>query len=86
MAIKKAVKLGQTVTYVSTKGLQKLALVIGTPESIAQGHFNVPQLDTDRLHLLVISPTGNQYTRYSVPTEALAKQEDAEAIGGFYTV
>lgn len=87
MATKKTIKLGQTVTYVSTKGYEKAALVVGTPESVQQGHSGVPQLAEGNLHLLVLSPTGHTYSRQSVPNKEIAAQqapEGTELFGGYF--
>lgn len=72
MAVSKKIKLGQTVTYISTKGYEKLALVTGTPESVQPGH-DLPELPEGYLHLVVIAPSGKVYPRLSVPSEAVAK-------------
>lgn len=58
--------LGQAVTYVSSAGFQKVAIVIGTQDSVVPGG-SIPAPDEHERHLLVISVTGKQYTRYNVP-------------------
>lgn len=53
----KSGELGQNVTYVSTKGYEKAAIVVGTPESILDGH-NYPTLEEGERHLLVFTLNG----------------------------
>lgn len=67
--------LGSAVAYKSEKGHAKMALVLATPESVTPGH-DVPELSEGQLHLLVFSPTGAAYPRYSVPSaESVAGQD-----------
>lgn len=60
-------ELGQNVTYVSTKGYEKAALVVGTPESILDGH-NYPTLAEGERHLLVFT-LGGVSPRLNVRTQ-----------------
>ncbi len=48
----KKITLGQPVTYIGSKGLPKLALVVGTPETVEPGH-SLPTLEEGQLHLVV---------------------------------
>lgn len=72
MAVSKKIKLGQAVTYVSTKGYEKLAFVTATPETVQPGHA-LPELPEGFAHLVVLAPNGSVSPRYSVPSEATAK-------------
>lgn len=59
--------LGQDVTYVDTKGHIKVAKVIGTSDTIAQGSsLAVPAFN--EAHLFVFGLNGS-YVRTSVPSE-----------------
>lgn len=60
------VKLGDAVAYKSEKGHTKLAFVLATPTTVTPEH-ELPELTEGQLHLLVLSPTGSAYARYSVP-------------------
>lgn len=55
-------ELGQNVTYISTKGFPKAAMVIGTPESVldetACGGHSLPELAEDERHLLIFTFKG----------------------------
>lgn len=68
----KTAELGETVTYVSTKGFEKAAIVVGTPDSILPGH-SYPELEGGERHLLILT-LGGITPRMSVPSqeEALA--------------
>lgn len=59
--------LGQDVTYVDTKGHIKVAKIIGTSDTIAQGSsLAVPAFN--EAHLFVFGLNGS-YVRTSVPSE-----------------
>lgn len=75
------ITLGTAVTYVSTKGYKKLALVTATPETVEPGH-DLPELPEGFLHLLVFSPTGSSYPRLSVPSADAAKDIPDYAVDG----
>lgn len=75
-AITTAVKLGQTVRYVSTRGLSKLALVTATPETVTEG-TSVPSLTEGQVHLMVIGITTHASPRLNVPSaESVQGNED----------
>ena len=81
MATQTAPKLGTAVTYVSSKGYDKLAFVTATPETVQPGH-DLPDLAEGFVHLVVFSPTGSHYPRFSVPSlEAAALIPDYAAEG-----
>ena len=63
------VKLGQAVTYLSSKGHKKLGLVLSTPDTVTPD-TGLPALTEGQAHLVVLSPTGNAYMRYNVPSKA----------------
>lgn len=52
------VKIGTFVTYISGKGKQKAALVLGTPETIEEGTNLGFTLHPGQLTLKVFSPSG----------------------------
>lgn len=58
--------LGDRVQYTDGQGFTKLAFITGTRKSIAKG-TEVARPEKDQAHLLVISPTGKQYPRESIP-------------------
>ena len=60
------VQLGDRVQYTDGQGFQKLALVIGTRKTVQKG-TDLPRPEKGTAHLLVISGTGNTYTRHGVP-------------------
>lgn len=69
--------LNTPVTYISSKGYAKAAVVTGTPDSIlADKNVAIPA--EGHVHLTVFSVNGKVYTRRNVPTEAVA-QAKAEA-------
>lgn len=80
MATAKKINLGQTVTYISSKGYEKLALVTATPETVQAGH-DLPELAEGFLHLFVISPNGTTYPRLSVPSQEIAQANVIENDG-----
>ena len=73
MTTSNQIKLGTSVTYISTKGFKKLALVTATPETVTEGH-ELPELPEGYLHLMVISATGSMYPRLSIPSIDVAKE------------
>lgn len=73
--------LGKTVEYISTKGDRKVALVLGTSESITPG-TSLPVPQEGHLHLLVFSPTGTAYPKHSVPSAEVASQIPDFAVDG----
>lgn len=66
-------KLGQMVTYVSTKGYEKAAMVVGTPESILPGH-DYPVPAEGQRHLLVFALSGIS-PRLNVPESGTVDAE-----------
>ena len=64
-------ELGDKVIYVSSKGYQKLAFVIGTPAEVEPGH-DLPTLVDGMVNLVVISAQGKITPRYAVPSKELA--------------
>lgn len=76
----KLAPLNSFVTYLSSKGDRKSALVIGTPDSITPG-TSVPVPAENERHLLVFSPTGAAYAKHSVPmaTPDYDTNEDARS-------
>lgn len=57
--------LGKSVVYTDSQGLEKAALIVGTPESITEGtEIPVPPLGT--VHLKVEPPTGKPYIRHNI--------------------
>lgn len=63
------VTLGQAVTYVGTKGLPKAAFVVGTQETVEEGH-SLPTLNEGQLHIVVWEFSKGHFTpRTSVPFE-----------------
>jgi hypothetical protein len=60
------IKLGRAVQYTSKDGFTKAGLIVGTRKSVTEG-TNVARPEKDQAHILVLSPTGKQYTRTSVP-------------------
>lgn len=75
-----SVALGQMVTYVSSQGLQKAAMVIGTPESVQEGH-SLPVPEDGQAHLLVFTVKGSS-ARLSVPSKALAETIEDFTVDG----
>lgn len=76
MSAATAVALGDTVNYISSTGDRKAAFVVGTPDSIREG-TQVPALEAGQLHLLVFSPVGSAYGRFSVPSgESVKDNQD----------
>lgn len=69
MATTSKVKVGQNVIYVSTKGYEKAAIVVNTPETVVAGKA-IPELNGGQLHLLVFSLTNGISPRLSVPSLA----------------
>lgn len=65
-----AVKVGTPVIYVGTKGKQKLALVVGTPETIEEG-TSLPTLNEGQVHLAVWGFNGGFRPRLNVPFESV---------------
>lgn len=84
----KAVKIGQTVEYVSTRGLSKVGLVVATADSLREGtSFSESYpLSADQVNLIVFSATGSHGPRLQVPSEASVKDNQDFAEGGFYRV
>lgn len=66
-------KLGTHVTYFSSNGKQKTALVVGDPNSVVVTEVGgpndgaVPPLAENERHLVVFSPTGAVYLKQNVP-------------------
>lgn len=54
------VKLGQSVVYIGSKGLPKQAFVVGTPESVKDGH-SLPALSEGQLYLTVWEFSAGHY-------------------------
>lgn len=54
------VQLGQSVIYVGSKGLPKQAFVVGTPESVEEGH-SLPTLSEGQLYLTVWEFSAGHY-------------------------
>lgn len=81
-AVAPEVKLGQAVQYISTKGKVKLALVVGTPETVEEG-TSLPVLLPGQLHLAVFTwSAGTFLPRLQVPFEGLgAPSEDGTEVG-----
>ena len=52
MSVIPTVSLGQPVVYVSGKGHEKLALVVGTPDSVVPGS-SLPELNEGQLYIAV---------------------------------
>lgn len=83
------IALGQSVQYVGTKGLPKAALVVGTPDSVVEGHA-LPLLSEGQLHLAVWEFSQTGFTpRLNVPFQALIEgniefQNDAGVPTGFW--
>ncbi len=61
-----AIKLGKLVQYTSKDGFTKAGIVVGTRKSVTEG-TNVARPEKNQAHILVLSPTGKQYTRTNVP-------------------
>lgn len=80
------VQLGQSVEYVGTKGKTKLALVVGTPETVEEG-THLPTLGEGQLHLAVFTWAVGTFTpRLSVPFEGTVAdnaefQEEGQTVG-----
>jgi len=63
------VTLGQPVQYVGTKGLAKAAFVVGTPDTVEEGH-SLPTLSEGQLHIVVWEFSKGHFTpRLNVPFE-----------------
>jgi hypothetical protein len=77
--------LGQTVIYVSSKGHQKVATVVATPESFT-GSDKAEEfaLSADQVNLLVVSPFGRTSARLNVPTQESVKDNVDFAQGGYF--
>lgn len=69
-------RLGDAVYYITSRGTAAAALVTGTPESVREG-TSVPVPQGRELTLLVLSPSGNGFTRQAVPYV-----DDAETVEG----
>lgn len=78
MATATKIKLGQAVTYIDSKGHEKAAIVIGTPESVVEGTSLSP-LEDGQLNLFVIAPHRGPYNRLNVPSAESASDLDGEA-------
>lgn len=77
-AVAPQVTLGQPVVYISTKGKQKAAFVVGTPETVEEG-TSLPVLLPGQLHLAVFTwGAGTYLPRLQVPFEGLGAQTDEE--------
>lgn len=81
-AVAPQVPLGASVQYVSTKGKVKLAIVVGTPDTVEEG-TSLPVLLPGQLHLAVFTwRAGTFLPRLQVPFEGLgAPQEDGTEVG-----
>lgn len=62
----KTLKLGRRVEYRDGSGFKKLAFVTATADTVQAG-TDVPVPGENQAHLKVISPTGKEYNRQSVP-------------------
>lgn len=69
--------LAQTARYVDTKGHEKVALVVGTPESVAEG-TDLQTLNPGHYIVTVFSPSGRTYTKHSVPDATHAEFNGAD--------
>jgi hypothetical protein len=67
------IKLGKSVEYTSKDGFTKAGLIVGTRKSVKPG-TNVARPEKNQAHVLVLSATGKQYTRTSVPLAEEAGQ------------
>lgn len=63
--------LGHNAIYVDSKGHQKVALIIGTAQSIAAG-TNLKTIPDDHYNVLVTSGSGRQYVKAAVPSAVTA--------------
>lgn len=78
--------LGQPVIYIGTKGVQKAALVVNTPETVKEGTA-LPALEPGQIHLVTWTHSAAHFTpRYNVPFEGLVAdaldfQEDGQTVG-----
>lgn len=85
-----SVNIGQTVEYVSTKGLSKVALVVATPDTLKEGTSlaTAHPLDAEQeqVNLAVFSASGKSSARLQVPSEAAVAENENFANGGFYRV
>lgn len=72
-------KLGDHVTYISGKGKQKLALVLGTPETIEEGSSLGFTLKEGQATLLVFSPSGRQEYKKHVDFAGIAAANTDQA-------
>lgn len=77
-------KLGDMVTYVSTKGYEKAAMVVGTPESILPGH-KYPTLAEGERHLTIFTLDGIS-TRLNVPDNITPEDATEGKTVGFWRV
>ena len=72
------VALGQSVQYISSKGKVKLALVVGTPETVEEG-TSLPALLPGQLHLAVFTwSAGTFLPRLQVPFDGLGATTNEE--------
>lgn len=67
-----ALALGHNAIYVDSKGHRKVALIIGTAESIVEGSA-LPTIPDDHFNIIVTSPSGRQYLKASVPSAVVVK-------------
>lgn len=82
------VKIGQTVEYISTRGLSKVALVVATPETLREGTrlSEAFPLDAEQgqVNLVVFRADGGSGPRLQVPYEEAVKDNADFSEGGFY--
>lgn len=67
--------LGHNAIYVDSKGHQKVALIIGTSQSIAEG-TNLDTIPEGHFNIIVTSASGRQYAKKAVPSATTASSID----------
>jgi len=73
--------VGDMVVYISAKGYERPALVIGTPETVQEGH-SLPPLEDGALNLLTFTGRGRTSVKFNVPNKELAMKPQFQVDGG----
>lgn len=73
--------VGDFVVFISNKGYERPALVIGTPETVQEGH-SLPPLEDGALNLLTFTGKGRMSVKFNVPNKHLAEKPAFQVDGG----
>jgi hypothetical protein len=72
--IQKKIALGQHVAYTDAKGHTRVALVLGTPESIVEG-TSLATLPADHYNVLTYTAGGRTSFKAAVPDANIANED-----------